>query len=251
MPKRPDNVFALSPTTAARSVALFACAGLAVAVVSAGGVALAMPAAGRVGPGIALAVMAAVLALAVPGLRQAHPHPHVGAANLVTLARAGIAAVVAGALALPGGIGEWPDLAWLLVALVSVGLALDGVDGWLARRSGLASAFGARFDMEVDALLAAMLCLVVILSGKAGLWLIPLGFLRYAWVLAGVGLPWLTRPLPDRQGRKTVCVVQIAVLTALLAPALVPPLSVWLAVAATGALVLSFGADALWLWRQR
>ena len=32
-------------------------------------------------------------------------------------------------------------------------LALDGLDGWAARRQGLVSAFGARFDMEVDALL--------------------------------------------------------------------------------------------------
>jgi multidrug efflux pump subunit AcrA (membrane-fusion protein) len=30
---------------------------------------------------------------------------------------------------------------------------LDGVDGWLARRHEIASRFGARFDMEVDALL--------------------------------------------------------------------------------------------------
>ena len=37
--------------------------------------------------------------------------------------------------------------------LASVALILDGVDGKVARRTRNASAFGARFDMEVDAFL--------------------------------------------------------------------------------------------------
>ena len=32
-------------------------------------------------------------------------------------------------------------------------VALDGVDGWIARRIGRTTVFGARFDMEVDAAL--------------------------------------------------------------------------------------------------
>jgi phosphatidylglycerophosphate synthase len=40
-------------------------------------------------------------------------------------------------------------------------LALDGLDGWLARRFGLASAYGARFDMEVDGFLILVLALLV------------------------------------------------------------------------------------------
>ena len=35
-------------------------------------------------------------------------------------------------------------------ALVAAALSLDAVDGWLARRCGVASRFGARFDLEVD-----------------------------------------------------------------------------------------------------
>ena len=44
-----------------------------------------------------------------------------------------------------------------LVLLSSVALALDGVDGWVARRTRTVSALGARFDMEVDAFLVLML----------------------------------------------------------------------------------------------
>jgi len=246
-----DTITRDSAPPACAPVAAFVAAGLALAVLSAGTAVLLLPAAGFAGPGLSLAVMAAVVLTGALALRRAHAHPRLGAANVVTLVRAAIAALLAGALALPGGLADRPTLAWVLVAFVAFGLVLDGVDGWLARRTGLASPFGARFDMEVDALLAALLCLVAMQATKAGLWLIPLGFLRYAWLLAGLGLPWLTRALPDRAGRKTACVVQIAVLTALLAPAVTPPLSVWLAGAATVALVLSFAVDALWLWRRR
>lgn len=206
--------------------------------------------AGDPGLAIAAAVMAAVSALCLRGLAT-YPHDRLGLCNLVTLLRAAMMAVLASLLARPGGLAGPEALAWAAVALALVALALDGVDGWLARRSGLASDFGARFDMEVDAGLAAVLCALAILSGKAGLWLISLGFLRYAWVAAGAALPWLTGPLPARFSRKAVCVVQIVALIALLAPVVVPPLSTLIAAGATGALIWSFAVDALWRWRQR
>jgi phosphatidylglycerophosphate synthase len=237
-----------SPHPARRALVL---SGAAITALAALGAHLLLPEARPFGSGLALAVMAVTLALCLRALAGAHPHPQLGPANQVTLLRAGIMALTAAALCLPGGLADRPQLAWGLVALVAAGLALDGVDGWLARRTRLASAFGARFDMEVDAALAAILCLLAILSGKAGLWLIPLGFLRYAWVLAGHRLPWLTRPLPDRLSRKAICVVQIAVLTALLAPPILAPLSTLLAATALIALLWSFGQDALWLWRTR
>ena len=43
------------------------------------------------------------------------------------------------------------------LALVVVALALDWVDGQVARRTGTCSAFGARFDMETDAFLILVL----------------------------------------------------------------------------------------------
>ena len=226
-------------------------ASLAVAGFSALAAAWLMPDAGIGAPLTSLAAMALVAFFGARGLVRAHPYAQVGLANLVTLARAGIAALVAGALWLPAGLADRPVLAWALVGIVAIGLALDGVDGWLARRSGLVSGFGARFDMEVDAALAALLCSVAILSDKAGLWLLPLGFLRYLWVVAGLILPWLTANLPDRLSRKAICVLQIGVLTALIAPVVVHPWSTLIAIAALAALLWSFAVDALWLWQRR
>ena len=68
-------------------------------------------------------------------------------------------------------------------------LALDAVDGWVARRTGTVSALGARFDMEVDAFL------ILVLSGYVaptlGGWVLAIGLMRYAFVAAGWVLPWL------------------------------------------------------------
>jgi hypothetical protein len=36
---------------------------------------------------------------------------------------------------------------WMLAAVASAAIMLDGADCWAARRQGLAFAFGARFDM--------------------------------------------------------------------------------------------------------
>ncbi len=80
---------------------------------------------------------------------------------------------------------------------------LDAVDGRVARRTGTASAFGARFDMEVDAFLILVLSVYVARVGRrVGA---AIGAARYAFVAAGWLLPWLRGPLPPRllaQGRR-------------------------------------------------
>jgi phosphatidylglycerophosphate synthase len=238
-------------TRADQALRTFVLTGAAIAALMAVVAFILLPEARTMAAFVVLATMTLVLTLGARGLRLGHPFARLGPANQITLLRAGIMALTAATLTLPDGLADRPLLAWVLVAIVTVGLALDGVDGWLARRTGLASPFGARFDMEVDAALAAILCLLAILSGKAGLWLIPLGFLRYAWVLAGLALPWLTAPLPERLSRKAICVLQIAVLTTLLAPVITPPFSVIPAITALTALIWSFGRDAVLLWRMR
>lgn len=219
--------------------------------IAAAAAAAALPLAGAAGAAMALAFMAAVAAIGAPRLRAFHPHDRVGPANLVTLLRAGVGALAAAALALPGGLAAAPGAAWMLTGAVTLALALDGIDGWLARRTGLASRFGARLDMEVDAALGAVLAVLALASGKAGIWVLALGFLRYGFVAAGQVWPWIAAPLPESLRRKTVCVIQIAVLSALLAPPLAPPLSGWLAAAGTLALLWSFAVDLVWLRRHR
>jgi phosphatidylglycerophosphate synthase len=184
------------------------------------------------------------------GLRAAHPHDRFGAANTVTMIRAAVATGLVVMVTDPVRFAD-PAFAWAVVAIAAATLALDGVDGWLARRGGLASAFGARFDMEVDSGFALILALGLLTTGKAGAWVLLLGCMRYLFVLATYLAPWLDGPLPERQSRKTVCVIQIAALIALHAPVVQPPLSAALAAAATLAVVWSFAVDVVWLWRRR
>ena len=101
---------------------------------------------------------------------------------------------------------------WLLVLVATAALLSDGVDGWAARRSGMASDFGAHFDMEVDALFLLALSLLVHATGKVGLWVIASGVLRYGFVLSGTLWPHLASPLLPRFRRKVICVVQMTVL---------------------------------------
>ena len=144
-----------------------------------------------------------------------------------------------------------PAPAWAIFSIATIAFALDGLDGWLARRAGLSSGFGARFDMEVDALLGAVLALVILMRGTVGAEILVLGFARYVFVLAALIWPALQGNLPDSFRRKAGCVVQISALIMLLFP-LTPP---WLLTPVTlvGAAVLlySFAVDAIYLMRQK
>lgn len=201
------------------------------------------------GTGIgATAAAAGFIALAViagQGLWRHYPHDRLGGCNVVTLLRASLIAGVAAVL-------TEPAQGWALAVVAAVALALDGVDGKLARASGLVSDFGARFDMEVDSIFAFVMALIVWLSGTVGAWVLVLGVMRYLWVAAGWVLPWLNGPLPEQvMRRKTVCVIQIAALAALLTPALTGQAASAVAAVASAALLWSFGSDVVWLWRRR
>jgi phosphatidylglycerophosphate synthase len=228
-------------------------AGAMAGAAAAGAAALLNPGAPLPAAAAALLVAAAATAWAAAVLRDGHPHGAFGPANRITFARLAVAGVLAGALgATVVGASPLADpaRAWTLTGLAALALALDGVDGWVARRTGLASAFGARLDMETDALTAALLCVLAIAAGKAGLWLLPLGLLRYVWVAAGTILPALRGPLPPRAGRREVCALQVGTLVALLAPPVGATFAALLALAATAALLWSFGRDAVFLLRS-
>jgi phosphatidylglycerophosphate synthase len=204
---------------------------------------LARPAACLLG----LGVFALVAAVTVDRVGRFHPHAAFGLANVLTLARAAAAALFLALAFEPGllaGRGAW----WALAGAALL-LALDGVDGWLARRQGMRSAFGARFDMETDALLILALAVLAFALGKAGPWVLGIGLLRYAFVLAGWLHPPLAAPLPPSRRRRAVCALQVAALGLLLAPPLVPPLSALIAAAALTALAASFAVDTARLLR--
>jgi phosphatidylglycerophosphate synthase len=168
-----------------------------------------------------------------------------GPADRVTLARATLACGVA-ALVVDGML-EAPTAA--LVPLAAVALALDAVDGPIARRTRTVSPFGGRFDGEVDAFL--MLVLSVHLAPSLGWWVLAIGAVRYVFGAAGWWLAWMRSQLPFRYWRKVVTAVQGIVLVA--AASTVLPVAVDRALL-LGALLLlaeSFGRDVLWLWRRR
>jgi phosphatidylglycerophosphate synthase len=186
----------------------------------------------------------ALWTLLASALRRSRAHA-LGPADLVTLTRAvlvgGVAALVADRLG--------PQPTAVFAVLTSVALALDAVDGQVARRTGTVSALGARFDMEVDAFLILVLSVQVALA--EGAWVLAIGAMRYAFVAATWVLPWLRAPLAVSVARKTVAALQgvaLVVASAGVLPALA-------AVAVTGValalLTWSFGRDVRRLWRGR
>jgi phosphatidylglycerophosphate synthase len=193
--------------------------------------------------GVACAVTIAVTLARALARR---PGERLGPASWVTLARAalalGIAAMVADSFARDTPVA-------LLVTLAAVALALDLVDGWLARRTGTASALGARFDGEVDAFL--ILALSVYVAAASGAWVLAIGAARYLFLAAGRLAPWMRRPLPVRGWRKVVTGVQGVVLTVAVADVLPHALTQSLVAVALAALAVSFGECVWWLWRHR
>ena len=184
-------------------------------------------------------------AIAGIALHRSYPHAALGGCNIVTLVRLVLAASLVAAL-FSTSENHWP-----ILAIAAAALSLDGVDGWLARREGLVSAFGARFDMEVDSALALVLAVNAWSAGHAGALVLLLGLPRYLFIAAGGLLPWLSGDLPDRQGRKVVCVIQLAALIALQAPVVADIASGPLVMTVAAALTWSFGRDIVWLWRER
>lgn len=168
-----------------------------------------------------------------------------GPADRVTLTRAtlvgGVTALIADALVRPTAVAA-------LVVLAAVALALDAVDGWVARHTGTASALGARFDMEIDSLL--VLVLSVHVARSLGPWVLALGAARYLFLAAGWLIPWMRATLPARYWRKVVAAIEGIVLITAAAETLPGPVIRAAIVVALALLAESFGRDVWWLWRH-
>jgi phosphatidylglycerophosphate synthase len=186
-------------------------------------------------------LFAAMMLLALRHRRGRHPFATFGVANQVTSVRAALVALAAALIGEP----PTPFVAMSAVAAGLVATILDGVDGWLARRTRMASAFGARFDMEVDAFL--ILVLSVLVCRTLAPWVLAIGLMRYAFVAAMFVLPRLRAPLPFSRARKVVAAMQGALLVAAAAPIWPHAVAAVLAAVALIALVWSFGRDVWWL----
>src|SRR5690606_31188744 len=133
------------------------------------------------------------------------PQGRFGPANVVTLAR------LAGMFALPFVPPPMIVVAGFGLAL----LALDGVDGWVARRTATSGEFGAFLDQECDAFFLLLLCLLLYrLPGGLGPWVLAPGLLRYLFVLyVRIARPPLRK---EPRSRRAMWVFVLTVLSLLL-----------------------------------
>jgi len=201
---------------------------------------------GFIGPAVSLALFVLIGVFVLIYLPPDYPFDRFGLANSVTLLRGALVSWLAGFVGLPEVIAD-PQLAWSLLTAAFIVLLLDGLDGWLARKTGQTSAFGAKFDMEIDSLFAIVLSLLAWQSDKVGWWVLLLGLPRPLFIAAAWFEPRLKSPLPDSMVRKTICVVQIAVLILLLAPIINPLTSQALTAMVIILLAGSFWRDTRWL----
>jgi len=177
---------------------------------------------------------------------RSNPDARLGPAGWVTLARASL---VVGVVALAASSFERDEAVATLVALSSLALALDFVDGRVARRTDTTSALGARMDGEVDAFL--ILALSVAVAPSTGYWVLAIGVARYAFLAGEWAFAWMRTPLPQRPWRKVVAATQGITLT-VAAAEILPVALIRAALAVSLALLAeSFGRDVWWLWRQR
>jgi phosphatidylglycerophosphate synthase len=176
-----------------------------------------------------------------------------GIADVVTLARGlGVCFLAGLALqALAGGLARHGVLTMIIMGTLC--LTLDGVDGRVARARGEATAFGARFDVETDAAMLAVLSVAVAALGIAGWWVMAIGALRYGYVATSLLVPALRTPLPYRYSGKVIAVAQAVALLAALTLRLTHGahwVSTALLLAALASLCWSFCRDVIWQLRQ-
>ncbi|EPC02682.1 hypothetical protein L861_10075 [Litchfieldella anticariensis FP35 = DSM 16096] len=177
-------------------------------------------------------------------LAFAHTRPWHGWANRITLLRALLVMMIAATLPFPEFMASQSIS---LASLAFVALLLDGLDGWVARRTGMISAFGARFDMEVDAIFILVLCAVLMVLDKVGAWVLAIGAMRYVFIIAGWHWDWLRAELPDSRRRKAICVWQVTTLLICLLPIVGHAQASLLSGMALLLLSASFAMDVRWL----
>ena len=148
-----------------------------------------------------------------------------GLANSLTVLRGSLYAVVAGFAVVPSDTA----LAWVPAACYGVGVALDKLDGTVARTVGEETALGERLDTAFDTFGFVAAPVVAVLWGRLPVWYLSISAARYVF-LAGIrwrrlrGRPVYDRP--DSDLGKYLAGVQMAFITVALVPA-VPTTLVW------------------------
>ncbi|WP_338128488.1 CDP-alcohol phosphatidyltransferase family protein [Brevibacterium luteolum] len=167
-------------------------------------------------------------------------------ADCVTSFRLGMLLVVIAAIA----VHPDPGFGWLAVAIAIPMLALDLVDGLIARAT-VTTAAGARFDEQVDA--TVVLVLSAALVPLYGAWCLISGLAHFAFRAGAAIRPAWRAELPLSWRRKTVAAFQGPLLLVAGSPVgLAVPAFGWVCtIAAVASLLVSFTLDIRVLERAR
>lgn len=204
-------------------------------------------------PAAVVTLYAAVGVGILRALPRRLPGAGLGPANRITLARVILGLPLVALALLPASVGPDPtgmETRWWIVGLGTVALMFDGLDGYVARRTGTQTDFGARFDMESDAALLLVLSVLAFRSGQVGPWVLGVGLMRYGFVAASAVWPQLRGELFPSMRRKVVCVIQGIALLVAVGPIVPAPLATGVAATALILLAGSFAIDSLWLMRR-
>jgi CDP-diacylglycerol--glycerol-3-phosphate 3-phosphatidyltransferase len=166
--------------------------------------------------------------------------------TLVSVARGGLLAMVAGFVFLPTPLGA---LAFAPAVAYSVASLLDHVDGRLARALGRTTRLGEKLDIELDALGILIASALAVQYEKVPPWYIAIGLARYGFVLA---IAWRRRcgasvvELDPLSLRRVLAGVQMGFLSVALWPPIPSELTLFVAPVFGGATLAMFARD--W-WR--
>ena len=137
----------------------------------------------------------------------------------------------------------------LTLAVLSVFiLSLDGVDGYIARKMSMGSAFGGRLDGETDAFFVLLFSTMVYQLKMVDYWILWPGLLRYFFVLCCYLFWKKTLPEPVSYFRKTIAVI---IMGALVSPFLLEErFYLPVLIIATLLVTYSFARSFIFQWRQ-
>ncbi len=178
-----------------------------------------------------------------PGERELFPR--LGWANTLTLLRGGLFAGLTGFLASPR---PETGLAWLPAGLYTVGVLIDGLDGYIARRSNQVTRLGEILDMSMDGWGMLMASMVAVQYGQVPVWYLLVGLARYLylgglWLRQRLGWPILE--LPPSMVRRPFAGLQMGFACVMLWPVFTPPATYHAAAVFSLPFLVSFMRD--WL----
>jgi len=173
-------------------------------------------------------------------------NPVLTLASRITAIRA-TGAVLLGGFIVAGTGAETAN--WLPAVLFAAVAALDGIDGYVARRMDETSTFGGEFDTQVDAFAILIGTIVAVRLGAAPAVFVAIGLYQYVFFL-GKKLRqhkgYAVHDLPPRKRRTYVGATSMIAVFVVLLPGVPSGVTWFLAVIAMIPITYSFAVD--WLY---